>query len=94
MAVPSKIIGIMAAGIPVIALVPEKSEIAYIINEEKCGYVVSPEDVDGLLRAVEELKNNEGLRKEMGENGRKAFENKYTSKIVAKSYKRLITTKL
>jgi glycosyltransferase involved in cell wall biosynthesis len=94
MAVPSKIIGIMAAGIPVIALVPEKSEIAYIINEEKCGYVVSPGDVDGLLRAVEELKNNEDLRKEMGENGRKAFENKYTSKIVAKSYKRLITTEL
>ena len=91
MAVPSKIIGIMAAGIPVIALVPERTEIAYIINEEKCGYVVNPGDVDGLMRAIGELKNNERRRIEMGANGRKAFVSKYTSKIVAKSYKRLIT---
>src|SRR5450759_1120797 len=49
MAVPSKIIGIMAAGIPVIALVPERSEIAYIVTEEQCGYVLNPSDSDGLV---------------------------------------------
>jgi glycosyltransferase involved in cell wall biosynthesis len=33
MAVPSKIIGIMAAGVPVIALVPNQSEIAYTVMD-------------------------------------------------------------
>ncbi|MBA7585452.1 hypothetical protein ES708_27434 [subsurface metagenome] len=90
MAVPSKIYGILAAGVPVIALVPEQSEIAYIIREENCGYVIDPCDVDGLINAVLELKSNEKLRKEMGINGRKAFEQKYTTKIIAEKYKLLI----
>ena len=92
MAVPSKIYGILASGVPVIALVPEKSEIAYIVREENCGYVVEPGDVDGLINAIMELKSNEQLRQKMGINGRKAFEQKYTTKIIAEKYKFLINT--
>jgi len=91
MAVPSKIIGIMAAGVPVIAIVPGKSEIARIINEENCGYVVSPGDAGSIIDAIEKLKADEGLRRLMGENGRKAFERKYTVRIVAEKYMRLIS---
>lgn len=90
MAVPSKIIGIMAAAIPVIAVVPEQSEIATIVNEENCGLVVSPGDVIALKEAIETLKNNQELRKQMAQNGRLAFENKYTTAIVANKYKELI----
>ena len=90
MAVPSKIYGILASGVPVIALVPEKSEIAYIVREENCGYVVDPGDVDGLINAIIELKSDEQLRQKMGINGRKAFEQKYTTKIIAEKYKLLI----
>jgi glycosyltransferase involved in cell wall biosynthesis len=91
MAVPSKIIGIMAAGVPVIAIVPVKSEIARIIIEENCGYVISPGDAAGIIDAINKLKDDEGLRRQMGENGRKAFEKKYTTRIVAEKYKRLIS---
>jgi colanic acid biosynthesis glycosyl transferase WcaI len=90
MAVPSKIIGIMAAGIPVIALVPRNSEIAYIVDEEKCGIVVEPGDIEGLLNAISTLKSDEKLRSELGKNGRYAFEKKYTLKTVAKEYLTLI----
>jgi glycosyltransferase involved in cell wall biosynthesis len=90
MAVPSKIIGIMAAGIPVIALVPAESEIAYIVKEENCGIVVKPGDSAGLLNAINVLKSNEELRVLLGSNGRKAFENKYTSTIIAGKYLALI----
>lgn len=90
MAVPCKIYGILAAGRPVIALVPENSEIAYVVKEENCGIVVKPEDADGLLKAIILLKNNETLRIQMGINGRKAFEKKYTTRIAAEKYKALL----
>lgn len=86
MAVPSKIIGIMAAGIPVIAMVPLKSEIAYIVNEEQCGLIVEPGDTEGLIAAINILKSDEGLRIKMGQNGRNAFLQKYTTKIIAGRY--------
>jgi len=90
MAVPCKIYGIMASAVPVIAMVPENSEIARLVSEEKCGIVLSPADSVGLIDTIEMLKANPGLRKEMGRNGRKAFENKYSSRIAAEKYKSLL----
>ncbi len=90
MAVPCKIYGILASGRPVIALVPANSEIAYVVKEENCGIVVDPEDTDGLINAIILLRDNDILRKQMGLNGRMAFEKKYTTRIVAKKYKALL----
>ena len=52
MAVPCKIYGIMAAGRPVIAMVPEYSEIAFLVREEQCGIVINPTDLDGFIKAI------------------------------------------
>jgi colanic acid biosynthesis glycosyl transferase WcaI len=90
MAVPSKIYGIMAAGIPIIAMVPELSEIAYIVQEENCGVVLEPCDLEGLINTILMFKRDETLRKLMGQNSRKAFENKYTTSIIADRYKRVL----
>jgi glycosyltransferase involved in cell wall biosynthesis len=93
MAVPSKIIGIMAAGIPVIAMVPENSEIAYIVKEENCGIVINSSDNTGLISAIIKLKNDVTSRNKMGQNGRAAFLHKYTTKIIAEKYKMLLENK-
>lgn len=90
MAVPSKIAGIMAAGIPVIAIVPEESEIAYIVKEENCGIVVRPGDINALINAIMELKANSSLSMQMGINGRVAFAKKYTTSIISKQYALLL----
>lgn len=90
MAVPCKIYGILAAGIPVIAMVPEHSEIAYLVKEESCGFVIRPTDLDGLINAIRILKSDEKLRKEMGKNSRLAFEEKYTTRKIAERYKVLL----
>jgi glycosyltransferase involved in cell wall biosynthesis len=90
MAVPCKIYGILAAGRPVIALVPANSEIAYLVREENCGLVVNPDDLDGLINAISFLKDNDDIRRQMGQNGRKAFEKKYTARIAAKEYKKIL----
>jgi colanic acid biosynthesis glycosyl transferase WcaI len=90
MAVPCKIYGILAAGIPVIAMVPSNSEIAYVVNEEKCGFVIEPKDLNGLIEMISLLKSDDKLRMQMGQNARKAFQEKYTTGIIAKKYKKLL----
>jgi glycosyltransferase involved in cell wall biosynthesis len=92
MAVPSKIYGILASSTPVIAMVPESSEIAMIVREEKCGYVLHPDDSEGLVNAILSLKSDENLRSEMGQNARNAFLNKYTTGIIATKYESLINS--
>jgi glycosyltransferase involved in cell wall biosynthesis len=89
-AVPSKIYGILAAGVPVIAMVPHNSEIAFIVKEEKCGYVHIPSDTEGLIKTIQELKSNNSVRKEMSVNSRLAFEKKYTVRIIAERYKAIL----
>jgi glycosyltransferase involved in cell wall biosynthesis len=90
MAVPSKIYGIMAAGIPVIAIVPNESEIAFIIKEENCGVVVNPGDSSGLQNALRMIRIDENARKIFGMNGRRAFEEKYTCKKISSRYQSVI----
>ncbi len=90
MAVPSKIYGIMAAGKPIIAIVPDDSEIARVVHEENCGIVVAPNDADLLVLAILRLKNNKQLRTVMGENGRKAFELKYSTSNLSARYRLLL----
>ena len=87
MAVPSKIYGILAAGVPVIAMVPENSEIAFIVKEENCGFVVKPTDQDALINIICLLKSDENLRKSLGQNSRTAFEKKYTTLKIVEMYK-------
>jgi glycosyltransferase involved in cell wall biosynthesis len=79
MGVPSKIFGIMAAGIPVLAIAPKNSEIALIVKESECGLVVEPGDIDGLVNSISFLKENGEVRNRMGLNARKSFEMKYTT---------------
>lgn len=85
-AVPCKLYGILASGVPVIAQVPEPSEIALAVKEDKCGIVVPPGDVEALVKAIIYLKEHIEIRKEMAANARRAFENKYTTKQAAKRY--------
>jgi colanic acid biosynthesis glycosyl transferase WcaI len=89
-AVPSKIYGILAAGRPVIAMVPSNSEIAYLVNEENCGFVLDPTDLDGLISVIRLLKSDKELTRQFGENSRRAFENKYTTRIIAERYKSVL----
>lgn len=89
-AVPSKIYGILAAGKPVIAMVPENSEIAFIIKEENCGVVLNPHDLPGLINAIKMLKSDQNLLQKFGRNSRIAFEKKYTIRIIAERYQKLL----
>jgi glycosyltransferase involved in cell wall biosynthesis len=71
-------------------LVPQNSEIAYIVKEENCGFVFDPTDLDGLINAICLLKSDDNLRKQMARNSRMAFEKKYSTRIIADKYEVLL----
>lgn len=49
--------------------------LAKIIDENKCGICVNPDDIDEICAAIKRLYNNENERLEMGVNGQKAVLN-------------------
>ncbi len=90
LSVPSKTFGIMAAGLPIIAVVPSTSEIARLVKEEECGFVVRPGRPDELYDAVMSLYQDPARRLEMGRNAASAVLARYNLKSAAQSYLKII----
>ena len=94
LASPNKLFEAMMCGKPII--VNEGVATADKVREENCGLVVPYGDYEALKEAVLTLKNNPELRKELGENGRRAYETKYNWKIMERRlldlYKSLLNT--
>ena len=88
-AVPSKLYGILASGRPILAQVPRESEVAYAVEEEQCGIVVDPGDVDGLVEAIRALAADTDLLSRMGANALSAYRSKYTIDRAAVSFREL-----
>ncbi|MGA3288383.1 MAG: glycosyltransferase family 4 protein [Bacteroidota bacterium] len=87
---PSKVYSIMASRRAVLAQAEKGSELWWLINEAKCGWVILPGDpqsyADALLRAY----NSRKELIEMGERGRRFVMERYSKIIVAKKYDTLI----
>lgn len=88
--VPSKVYGIMASGKPILAICGNKSEVAKIIDENRCGVVVKPGDIETCAKAILMLFNDPQQRKSMGENGYHTFLERYDRKIATMQYFRII----
>jgi colanic acid biosynthesis glycosyl transferase WcaI len=77
-AVPCKLYGILASGRAVVAQVPALSEVARVVEEERCGVVVPPADVDALAREIRRLSQAPDEVERMGERAFAAYREKYT----------------
>lgn len=71
---PGKLINLLAVKQPILASVPSDSEATYVIQKARCGIVTEPGNIEQMCDAILRLKNNQALRKELGENGRKFLE--------------------
>lgn len=60
--VPSRMYNVMAAGTPIIAMAHARSELALVIMEEDCGWVLAPDDAAGLAALARRLATPEGAR--------------------------------
>lgn len=77
-AVPCKLYGILAAGRCVVGAIPENSETARVLQEEKCGLGVAPGDENALADAISHLSQNPHIVETMGHNARAAYQRLYT----------------
>ncbi len=64
--VPSKLYGILAAGRPVLAVAPEGSDVARIVQRYACGFVADPDDPDAVAAAVRQAVGAPDLLDAMG----------------------------
>jgi colanic acid biosynthesis glycosyl transferase WcaI len=84
--VPSKVIGYMAAGRPVVASVDLDCDTAAAIRSPECGVVVPPGDAGALATAVEALLADEAERRRLGARARRAFEEHHAAEAVLGRY--------
>ncbi len=78
---PSKFYGVLAAGRPAIYIGPASSEVARVITEQDCGYVIGNGDDRALVAAVQELQKEGILAMSMGMRGRRALEHCYSQRL-------------
>jgi len=78
-AMPNKIFEAMMFGLPIITNVATE-----IIHEVGCGITVDYNNLNKIKSAITKLRDDEDLRKRLGQKGREAFEQKYNWKLVEK----------
>ncbi|MHC4526831.1 MAG: glycosyltransferase family 4 protein [Planctomycetota bacterium] len=88
--VPSRIYNILAAGKPILAVAQDDSEPAMVVEEEDIGWVVKPDDVDGIVNAILQAKSAPQRLAEMGTRARAAVERKYSYAHILGQYRALI----
>jgi colanic acid biosynthesis glycosyl transferase WcaI len=90
--VPSKVVGYMAAGRPVVASVDLDCDTADVIRSSGCGVVVPPGDADALADALGALLADAEERARMCRRARLAFEERYGAEAALDRYAHVLET--
>ena len=87
---PSKIFNVMASARPILAVAPPGSEIANIVSEAGCGWIVPPGSPVELARVIE-CSVDQGLALiQMGQSGRAHLEKYYSRKYCVDAYEKML----
>jgi glycosyltransferase involved in cell wall biosynthesis len=89
---PSKLLGIMAAGRPVLAICPANCEMARLILEQDIGFVIPNGDLAAGRQALLEAKANPARLQRMGANASRCLREKFTLAQAAKAYHKIISS--
>jgi colanic acid biosynthesis glycosyl transferase WcaI len=87
---PSRTYNALAAGLPIVALAEEGSELALLVREHEVGWVVPPGDVEALVEVIADAARNPGELARMSKNGRTAAEEKYSRQVVLGAWTQLV----
>ncbi len=90
LSVPSKTFGYMAAGLPVVAVISEKSEIALVIQEFECGQVIPPGDKGELANSILQLSQDRVRISSWGQNAKAATIKKFNLAAAANAFHRVV----
>jgi putative colanic acid biosynthesis glycosyltransferase WcaI len=86
--IPSKIYEYMAAGKPILCSVG--GEAAALVSSSRCGLVVNPSDSEALAAAVEKLRDDPVLCREMGESGKRCARERFSRDSLMAGYAELV----
>jgi glycosyltransferase involved in cell wall biosynthesis len=89
---PSKLLGIMAAGRPVLAICPLNCDMARMIREQEIGYVIANGDVAAGRRALLDAKANPARLHHMGRNASRYLREHFTLAQAAGAYLKIISS--
>jgi len=84
--VPSKTYSYLAAGKPIVGMLPPDSEIAMLLDEAQCGIHARPGDVEGFCRQVQHLVRNPSLQQALGANALEVFRKSYAREEVTRQF--------
>lgn len=90
LSVPSKTLGLMAAGVPIIAIMNQNSEIAQLTIEATLGKVIRPGDSNQLVKDLLAMEADPAQCNIYGKNGLKLVNEHLSLKKAAKDYSDLI----
>lgn len=89
-AVPAKILGYMAAAIPVVAFLHKESDALSIIEKAKCGYGIISDNEEKALKIILKIYNEKNKLKEYGENGLKYLLENMEKEVCVKKFEKLL----
>lgn len=89
--IPSKVLGYMAAGRPVLASVPDDSGTAEMVRQAEGGIVVPPQEPSLLAEALCQLADQPEQRRRMGVNARQYFQRHFSKDSCCAVYERLLS---
>ncbi len=91
LSVPSKAYAIMAARRPILAAVPEDSEIRRLVEQAQCGQSIEPEDPEALAEAIRKLAQAEGRLRDWGDHAAAFVASNFTRELGTRRYERLLS---
>lgn len=91
LSVPSKAYAIMAARRPILAAVPEDSEIRRLVEQAHCGQSIQPEDPEALAEAIRKLARAGEQLRDWGDHAAAFVASNFTRELGARRYVRLLT---
>jgi colanic acid biosynthesis glycosyl transferase WcaI len=91
LSVPSKTLAIMACGKPVLACVPDDSDVRRVVAEAQCGIVIPPEDPVALAQALRSLIRQKGMLQTYGVNARAYVSKRFSRSDMTGRYRSLLS---
>lgn len=86
---PLTLVEAMQHGIPIVST--DEGAIPDMVEDGLNGLVCQRKDVHSLVNALEKLLNDNELRKQMGENGRFRYKERYTKEMFEKNFCRILS---
>ncbi len=88
--VPSKCLTYLCGGKPLLLAVPKENLVSRIVSGHDAGLVVHPDDMDGFLKAAQELASHLEIRQRQGKNARSYAESTFNIELITDKFEKIL----